>query len=296
MERWLEITFRTTAAEAELLAEMLPAFGALSATFFAGDGEEIFDTAGDGGGELWEETELTALFQGDLGALEILERVAMALDPAPVPPHTLREFTDQPWERSWMEGFVPLQATADLWIVPSWHTPPDPTAINLLIDPGMAFGTGHHQTTMLCLRFLREEAPGASDMVDYGCGSGILAIAAAKLGVPAAWGYDLDADAIKATLANARRNDVEDIVRIGVPAEMETRGTGLLVANLLLKPLLELAPYFTRLVRPGGRIAMSGILTHQMDPCRAAYEGHFLFDPPRCEDEWALLVATRRGK
>jgi ribosomal protein L11 methyltransferase len=327
MKQWLEISFVTTPAEAERLSDLLSGLGALSTTFaaeIADDAaeEEIFDTACDGGGALWGETRLIALFHADPGppadgtakaaaettvteasvappAAAILARLALALAPTPLPTHEARLIADRPWEQVWMADFVPIQVAPRLWICPTWHTPPDPEAINLLIDPGMAFGTGHHQTTVLCLRHLLELAAGpggmAAAMVDYGCGSGILGIAAARLGCRTVYAYDIDPEALRVTGENAALNGVAEVVRLLQPQGIESAGAGLLVANILLSPLLELAPYFARVVRPGGRIALSGILASQVAACALAYEEYFSLAPASLLEDWALLSGTRRG-
>jgi ribosomal protein L11 methyltransferase len=198
---------------------------------------------------------------------------------------------DQDWVRASREQFAPIQISPRLWIVPSWHAPPDPAAINLLLDPGLAFGTGSHATTRLCLQWLeREVRPGVS-VVDYGCGSGILAIAALKLGARRADGVDIDERALLAARGNALHNRVDASFHsaagaIRQPAEI-------VVANILARPLIVLAPLLAGLTARGGRLALAGVLEEQAAEVREVYSPWFDFDPPVSDGGWVLLSGTR---
>ena len=206
---------------------------------------------------------LTALFPGPAGLSAALARLAGAA--TALPPHESFEVPDQDWVRATQAQFAPLEITPALWIVPSWCDPVDPSAINLALDPGLAFGTGSHPTTRLCLRWLARELRGGETVLDYGCGSGILAIAASRLGAARVVGTDIDPQAIAASRANAKRNGVDAaFVPVDALASDET-AFDVVVANILANPLISLAPALARRLRCGGRIVLSGILDAQAD-------------------------------
>ncbi|HUF80371.1 MAG TPA: 50S ribosomal protein L11 methyltransferase, partial [Burkholderiales bacterium] len=186
----------------------------------------------------------------------------------------------------------PIRISPRLWIVPSWHEPPDPAAVNLLLDPGLAFGTGSHPTTRLCLRWLEREIRGGESMIDYGCGSGILAIAAMKLGAARAAGVDIDERALVAGRDNALHNRVD--VSFHSAAGAIRQPARIVVANILAHPLIVLAPLLARLTADGGRLALAGLLEDRAADVRAAYEPWFDFDASAQDEGWVLLGATRR--
>jgi ribosomal protein L11 methyltransferase len=181
-----------------------------------------------------------------------------------------------------------------VWIVPSWYQPPDAKAVNILLDPGLAFGTGTHPTTRLCLEWLDAHPPAAAEVIDYGCGSGILAIAAALLGARRVWATDNDPQALIATEDNAARNQVVERIRASLPGEPPAAPADVLLANILAGPLITLAPRFATLLRPGGALVLSGILAEQADEVRDAYLSGFHMDPPQLLDGWVRLTGTRR--
>jgi ribosomal protein L11 methyltransferase len=199
---------------------------------------------------------------------------------------------DADWVRLTQSQFQPLQITPRLWVVPSWHAPPDPAAINIVLDPGVAFGTGAHPTTRLCLRWLDAVVTPDADILDYGCGSGILAIAAMKLGARSARGIDIDPQAVLAARDNAERNGVT--VNFSVTTDAPAAPARIVVANILANPLTVLAPLLTRLTRPGGRIALSGILAEQAQSVVDAYAGNFAMQPAATDEGWVLLTGIRR--
>ncbi|MEW6692942.1 MAG: 50S ribosomal protein L11 methyltransferase, partial [Pseudomonadota bacterium] len=203
---------------------------------------------------------------------------------------------DQDWERAWMDQFQPLRFGEKLWIVPSWIEAPDAEAVNILLDPGLAFGTGTHPTTALCLEWLDGADMAGKTVLDYGCGSGILAIAALKLGATDAWGIDIDPQALTATRDNAARNGIEaSRLHTGLPGALPKDALfDVLLANILMGPLIELAPTLTGHVRPGGRLVLSGLLGEQAEEVMAAYAADFDFDPPALKEGWARLTALRR--
>lgn len=295
---WLSVALVVGTDAVESLGDALLEHGALSvdvADAAAGTAFEkpIFDEPGGERAPGWEHGRVTALFPAD-AAIDMCVREACA--EAGLPRETAFEVTrvdDQDWVRATQAQFGPQQVSPRLWIVPSWHTPPDPAALNILLDPGLAFGTGSHPTTRLCLRWLEQTIRGGESVIDFGCGSGILAITALKLGAARAGGVDIDPLAVLAARDNAVQNRV--------PAEFHTAAERLhgpadiVVANILANPLIVLQPLLATLTRSGGRIALSGILAEQADDVAAAYGGHFALEPVVEEGGWVLVTGTRRG-
>jgi ribosomal protein L11 methyltransferase len=282
------------AHDARSLSDALLSVGALSVEL--GDAESgtpdeqpLFDEPGEGHG--WRRMKLTALFPGDVDAAASLQQ-ACALCGLAAPGPRVRRIEDDDWVRRSQDQFQPVRVSERLWVVPTWHVPPDAGAINLLLDPGLAFGTGSHATTRLCLLWLARSVKGGESVVDYGCGSGILAIAALKLGASRAIGIDIDPEAVAVAQANARRN--------GVSAIFSDAGTAsdvsgdLVVANILANPLKMLAPVLARTCNPGGRLALSGILSAQEAEIRETYLPWFRLDERAEEEGWLCLSGARR--
>ena len=245
---------------------------------------------------LWKTSSLTGLFpleqnlQSLLATLQfhprVLNRDSLQIEP----------LKEQMWERTWMEDFAPKQYGKRLWICPSWQSPPDPEAINILLDPGMAFGTGSHATTALCLRWLEQADLRDKAVIDYGCGSGILAIAAARLGADKIHAVDNDPQAIAATVDNSLRNDIPlHKITAYLPKALPKLQADFLLANILAEPLHELADQFANLVKPKGKIVLSGILEEQTAPLIARYGRWFSLDSPMTEDGWVRLSGSRRA-
>ncbi|MCE8034742.1 50S ribosomal protein L11 methyltransferase [Halomonas sp. MCCC 1A11057] len=300
---WLQLKARIAPEQAELLEELLLAEGATAITLQDAHDDPVFEPE-RGTTPLWNETVLTGLYD-DLEGLEaMLERLAAAWaetmpeEPCPVIEHEL--LADRDWEREWMEDFKPLRMGQRLWIVPSWHEPPDLDAVNLHLDPGLAFGTGTHPTTALCLEWLDGLAVASEldglEVLDVGCGSGILAIAALKLGAAMATGTDIDPQALQASRDNAIRNDVaEHELTLCYPEQLAAgRRFPLVIANILAGPLVELAPTIAGHVSPGGRLALSGILEGQTEEVLDAYRDQGLtMDEPQLREGWVRLSGRR---
>ncbi|MCE8019758.1 50S ribosomal protein L11 methyltransferase [Halomonas sp. MCCC 1A11036] len=300
---WLQLKARIAPEQAELLEELLLAEGATAITLQDAHDDPVFEPE-RGTTPLWNETVLTGLYD-DLEGLEImLERLAAAWaetmpeEPCPVIEHEL--LADRDWEREWMEDFKPLRMGQRLWIVPSWHEPPDLDAVNLHLDPGLAFGTGTHPTTALCLEWLDGLAVASEldglEVLDVGCGSGILAIAALKLGAAMATGTDIDPQALQASRDNAIRNDVaEHELTLCYPEQLAAgHRFPLVIANILAGPLVELAPTIAGHVAPGGRLALSGILEGQAEEVLDAYRDQGLsMDEPQLREGWVRLSGRR---
>lgn len=204
----------------------------------------------------------------------------------------VREVADADWVRVTQEALAPVRVSPRLWIVPSWHETPDPDAINIVLDPGLAFGTGHHATTRMCLRWLERVMRGGETVLDYGCGSGVLAIAAMKLGAARADGVDIDEQALLAARSNALHNRVH--AEFHSAADALRQPARIVVANILAHPLIVLAPLLARLTAANGRLALAGLLATQAGDVRAAYRPWFDFEAPEEEEGWALVSGIRR--
>ncbi|HKW81407.1 MAG TPA: 50S ribosomal protein L11 methyltransferase, partial [Casimicrobiaceae bacterium] len=242
-------------------------------------------------GAMWSTTSLTALFAADADIEAGMRDAAHTLGLAP-PAYTLQAIADLDWVRHTQSQFGPMQVADRLWVVPSWSEIVDTQAINIKIDPGLAFGTGSHATTRLCLRWLAAHLAPGSSLLDYGCGSGILAIAAARLGADAVTGCDVDPAAIVASRANAERNGV--VAQLAAPDAIGDGSFDVVVANILANPLRLLAPLLAARVRPGGSIVLSGILQAQAAPVIEAYARWFKLATWGEDDGWIALVGRRQ--
>jgi ribosomal protein L11 methyltransferase len=296
---FLALEFDADAADAERWADALLDAGALAidtADPHAGSDREIARfgepnvSSVASGIDLWPVCRLSALFTNDADAGDALARVSAAMGAA-VPAHTIAAIADDDWVLKTQQQFQPICVAPGLWIVPSWCEPVDANAINLSLDPGLAFGTGSHPTTRMCLRWLALHLAGGETVLDYGCGSGILAIAAAKLGAGAVAGIDVDAQAIIASRDNAHRNNVA--ARFDLPEAFKAGTYDVVVANILANPLQLLAPLLAAHVRIGGHIVLSGILESQAAAVMAAYERWFTIDVWNSEERWVALAGSR---
>jgi len=302
---WLQLKARIAPEQAETLEELLLAEGATAITLQDAHDDPVFEPE-RGSTPLWHETVLTGLYDDLEGVDAMLDRVrqawAVESPEEPCPEIEVELLADRDWEREWMEDFQPLQMGQRLWIVPSWHAPPEPGAVNLHLDPGLAFGTGTHPTTALCLAWLDglavSEALDGQAVLDVGTGSGILAIAALRLGAARAVGTDIDPQALTASRDNAERNEVaEAALRLCYPEQLDdAEAFPIVVANILAGPLVELAPMIAGHVAPGGRLALSGILEAQAEAVLEAYrEQGLVMDEPACREGWVRLTGRRPG-
>lgn len=294
---WLSVSFEVGADDADAISDALLEAGAESVELTdaeAGCASEQprFDEGGLASPGAWQRSRLTVLLDEKADATAVVA-AACARAGIPPPPHHAQRLADQDWVLASREEFQPIRISPRLWIVPSWHAPPDPAAIHLLLDPGLAFGTGSHPTTRLCLQWLEREVRGGESVVDYGCGSGILAIAAMKLGAARADAIDIDERALLAARGNALHNRVD--VSFHSAAGAVRRPAQVVVANILARPLIVLAPLLAGLTAASGRLALAGVLEEQAAEVRAAYEPWFEFDPPVLDEGWILISATRRS-
>lgn len=291
---WLQVRLAITPEQAETYEDALLGVGAVSVTFMDAEDQPIFEPD-LGTTPLWSNTHLLALFEADTDPANLVAHLQL-LTGGELPAHEIEQIADQDWERSWMDNFQPMRFGRRLWIVPSWHAAPEPEAVNLLLDPGLAFGTGTHPTTALCLEWLDGQELNDCTVIDFGCGSGILAIAALLLGAPQAIGTDIDPQALEASRDNAGRNGIDPArFPVYLPADMPQQPAEVVVANILAGPLVSLAPQISALVKAGGRLALSGILAEQADEVRAAYAGAFDLDPTAIKDGWVRISGVKRA-
>lgn len=290
---WQQLKVRANPQQLDDVESLLLAAGASAISLLDGQDQPVFQKE-PGSTPLWDDTVVVALFDS---AIDLKAQLySLALEPAVLELGMPEALADQDWERSWIDRFQPQRFGRRLWICPSWQEPPDPDGVNLLLDPGLAFGTGNHATTALCLRWLDEHAPSELSIIDYGCGSGVLALAALKLGASSAMGVDNDPQALIATADNCRRNGISpEQLPCFLPHEFAPQRADLLLANILAEPLLELAPTLAALVRPGGRIVLSGLLVEQSESLRQGYKQWFNFDTDQQEQGWSLLAAIRKS-
>lgn len=238
----------------------------------------------------WPCNTVEALF-ADQDSAELLSEISKTTGLA-VPPFSVEQRAELDWVRASQAQFTPIKISPNLWIVPSWCEPIQPAAINLMIDPGLAFGTGSHPTTRLCLQWLEQQIVGGETVIDYGCGSGILAIAAAKLGAGQVIGVDVDPQALAVSRDNAARNQVQ--VELSLPAAKPPGQADVLVANILANPLCILAPLFAQTIKTGGAVILSGVLSEQTETVLAAYQRWFTISLWREEENWVAIAGIRR--
>ena len=294
---WLSVSIATDAAHAEALSDALLALGALSVGVEdadAGTERETpqFGEPGSTPAPLWNRSRVLALFEKSADIPLVVAAAAGEAGLDATPPYDVIEVAEQDWVRLTQSQFEPIRINERLWIVPSWHEAPDPKAINLELDPGLAFGTGSHPTTRLCLEWLCSHVQAGASVLDYGCGSGILAIAAAKLGGGRVVGVDIDDNALAAAADNAERNRVTlQLSHSRHPLDMSF---DIVVANILTNPLCVLAPLLAERTRPGGMIALSGILSTQVEQVRQAYRPAFELAVRAEREGWVLLEGARK--
>lgn len=289
---WLQIRLAVTPDNATAHEDRLLAMGAVSVTFMDAEDQPIYEPD-LGTTPLWSKTHLLGLFEDSL-SLDALEQQLKASFGHGLPEYSLEELPEQDWERSWMDDFQPMRFGQRLWVVPSWHSAPEPDAVNMLLDPGLAFGTGTHPTTALCLEWLDGQQLTDCEVVDFGCGSGILAIAALLLGAKHATCTDIDPQALEATADNAGRNQIDaSRYSLHLPEAMPQQQYDCVLANILAGPLVQLAPQLTALCRPGGRLVLSGILAEQAEEVRQAYASAFNLEPTREQDGWVRISGQR---
>lgn len=290
---WIQLKLEAGDQDPEHLSDFLLEQGASSVTFLDAADQPIFEPD-PGDTPLWTETRVVALFDASDRMAVVRTAVAEAFGADTAARIELETLADRDWERAWMDHFQPMRFGRHLWVVPTgMEAPTDEQAVVLDLDPGLAFGTGTHPTTAQCLAWLDGHPPSGQEVLDFGCGSGILAIAALKLGAAHAWGTDIDDQALWASRENAARNGVAERLELCRPERLPATPVDLLLANILANPLIELASRLAGLVRPGGRLLLSGILAEQAQAVMAAYEPWIRFDPVLEQDGWVCLAGEK---
>ncbi|MDR0634039.1 MAG: 50S ribosomal protein L11 methyltransferase [Azoarcus sp.] len=295
---WLSVSIQADAGRAEALSEALLEAGALSVSIEDADAGTAAETPqfgepGQSPASLWAHSRVIALFESGAAVGELVTAAAAAAAFETVPPFGVDEVAEQNWVQLTQNQFAPLRIGERLWIVPSWHEAPDPDAINIQLDPGMAFGTGSHPTTHLCLEWLCENVRPGCSVLDYGCGSGILGIAAARLGAKAVLGLDIDEHALETARDNAARNGVADALRTQRPDTPLEATFDLVVANILTNPLCALAPAIAARIADGGRVALSGVLEQQAAQVIAAWAPWVALGIGAAREGWVRLQGRR---
>lgn len=294
---WLQLFIDTERDHVPVIEDALLKYGAVCVTNqeHIPEGQEEQPVLEPNLGEtpLWQYTRITGLFHTDTNTEQINLRLQQEL---PTSNLQWEQLEDKDWEREWIHSYHPIQCAPKLWICPSWLEPPDPEATNLLLDPGLAFGTGTHPTTFLCMQWLAKQSIEGKTIIDYGCGSGILAIAALLLGAKKAVGVDIDPQALTASKDNLKRNQLKSNQLQLFLAKNYTKPqpADIVVANILAGPLIKLAPTLIDQTKIGAKICLSGILKPQAEAVIAAYNNKIQFDPIEQKDEWVRISGIRQ--
>lgn len=286
---WQQLILTSNASHAEIISDTLQALGARAISFLSANDQEIFESK-PGEQTLWQQTAVIALFTEDIALSQIIAELKTAIDPSWILKIHQETLADQDWERAWLKDFKPINIKNKLWIYPSWFDASTIHCAKVMLDPGLAFGSGTHPTTQLCLTFLAENIKGGETLVDYGCGSGILAIAALKLGAKKVIAIDHDPQALLASKQNAINNQI-NLNQIDIISDQQIQTIDekfdIVIANILANPLIELAKPIQALLKPNGKLALSGILVNQQAEIEQAYQQKF---HPTQLDQWLLLT------
>lgn len=291
---WYQLHLILDQPDVQRVSELLDETGATAVTLSDAGSEDLLEPAPNTT-PLWRKVRATGLYAADVDMDSVVGALRSELDHCDPGP-AISVLSDRQWEREWMDKFTPTCFGGRLWVLPSWSEDvgEGPDTVSMRLDPGLAFGTGTHETTALCLDWLAHCQLSQASLVDYGCGSGILAIAAAKLGARAVWAVDLDAQALRAARQNVASNNVADVVEVVLPSELPRRSVDVLVSNILAAPLIALAPDFARTVSSGGQIVLAGLLVAQIQEVIRAYETWFNFEQPVQRGDWVRLCGSRR--
>lgn len=291
---WIQIKLNATNENAEAIGDMLmEETGALSVTFLDAKDTPVFEPQ-PGETRLWGDTDVLALYDAETDTTLAISQIQASGLVAQDFAYKVEQIEDKDWEREWMDNFHPMQFGERLWVCPSWRDIPDPSAVNVMLDPGLAFGTGTHPTTALCLEWLDGLDLKGKTVIDFGCGSGILAIAAVKLGAEKVIGIDIDPQALQATQDNAERNGIKDQIEAYLPQD-QPQGlvADVVVANILAGPLRDLSPVIKGLIKPNGILAMSGVLDTQAEDVASYYRDELAIDPIKEMKEWCRITGQK---
>lgn len=286
--KWLQLNLIASKENAEAWSDALTEVGAVAITMEKSSDQRVFELSPDHK-PLWDQINLLALFSDDTNPLAIEKELASQID---FKASSWKTIVEEDWVNKWHDYAQPMSFANDLWVCPSWCEIPNPDANNIILDPEMAFGTGSHATTALCLDWIARNVKAGTSVVDYGCGSGILGIAAAKLGAAPIYAVDIDPIALDVSISNASKNNVStDIFSTYLPEQLPAITVDLVIANILAHPLMELAPTLADLLKPNGRIILSGILAEQADLVINKYAQWFNSFDTNAQDGWVRITA-----
>jgi len=290
---WHQISVITNEDTAPQLADLFSKLGAVSVTYMDAEDEPVYEPA-IGETKIWSNTEVIALYELDAEPELIKTLVLRQFKKDDL--HNLRheEVADQEWERVWMDYYKPMKFADKLWVCPTNQEQFEPGTVCLTLDPGLAFGTGTHPTTALCLEWLASHDLTGKTVIDYGCGSGILAVAAILLGAKVAHAVDIDSQALTATRSNALKNNVQDKINCYLPEQFVPFQADIVVANILAKPLIELSEQICELLVDNGQLMLSGILHEQAGSVISAYQHNISFKPLVQQEDWIRLDGVKR--
>ncbi|MFT6406598.1 MAG: ribosomal protein L11 methyltransferase [Arenicella sp.] len=292
---WIQATFVVDATDVDKLSDMLEGFLAQAITSENAGEDEFYEVAFPGTPD-WQKVRLTALFNDTVELEPIIDFVQTQFSSDTEIPVDVAKLVDQDWERVWLASFKPIQVGSNLWVCPSWCEPTDPSARNIILDPGLAFGTGTHATTNMCLHWLAEQKLDGQRVLDFGSGSGILAIAAIMSGAEFAEAVDIDPLAVNACIENAARNKVASQMNACLPRQLPDSPAAtfdLVIANILAEVIIQLRDTLLLHLKPSGELLLTGILSTQADKVKAAFGDQFNFNQ-QDKDQWCLLTARRK--
>lgn len=290
---WHQFSVSTNKTTAPLLADTFSELGAVSVTYMDAEDEPVYEPA-VGEIRIWSHTEVVALFESDADPEAIAKEISDKFLARDMYDWRIEQIEDQEWERAWMEYYHPMKFADKLWVCPTDQEKHEAGTVCLILDPGLAFGTGTHPTTALSLEWLAGHDLNGKTVIDYGCGSGILAVAAVLLGAKAAHAVDIDPQALTATAENAKKNKVDNKIFCYFPEQLPPMRADIVLANILAKPLCDLQETLCSLLTSGGRLLLSGILSDQTESVIDAYRFAIKFDRPAQQEDWIRLTGIKR--
>ncbi|MGJ0516673.1 MAG: 50S ribosomal protein L11 methyltransferase [Methylomicrobium sp.] len=290
---WQQITVITDEQTAPEIAELFSDLGAVSVTYMDAEDEPVYEPA-IGETKIWSNTQVIALYELDANLESVTTRVRQTFGATQLRDWRQEQIEDQAWERAWMQYYQPMKFGGKLWVCPTGQEQREQGTVCMLLDPGLAFGTGTHPTTALCLEWLAVHDLAGKTVIDYGCGSGILAVAAVLLGAKEAHAVDIDPQALTATLSNAEKNAVQDKIKVYLPEQLPKMQADIVLANILAKPLCELSERISALVKSGGALVLSGILAEQTTQVADAYRSSIELNAPAQQEDWIRLDGLNR--
>ncbi len=290
---WHQISVITDENTAPQLADFFSHLGAVSVTYMDAEDEPVYEPA-IGETKIWSNTQVIALYELDSDPDQIKNKIYAHFKDSHLQNWLYEAVDDQEWERAWMEYYKPMKFADRLWVCPTDQELLEPCTVCLTLDPGLAFGTGTHPTTALCLEWLASHDLTHKTVIDYGCGSGILAVASVLLDAEIAYGVDIDPQAITATESNAAKNQVESKIHCYLPEQFTPFQADIVLANILAKPLIEMSEHICALVKTGGQLVLSGILFEQAEDVINTYQKYIIFNPLVQQEDWIRLDGVKR--